>query len=388
MTKFAYEMSIELAKKLGSFEAFDENKETCQNIAKRLVGVSVSEEIGKYGLRNSQVTLLAPTGTISFIMSCDTTSLEPLFAQKSYKNLVGGGVMEIIPPCVQFAKDHYGDDASCLSTVGNLHWKDHIDMMAACQKHLNSAISKTLNLPNSATIDEVGKIYMYAWEQGLKSVTVYRDGSKVGQPLTLDKAVEQGVGTIENSTVLEPTNEIKRGVRQRLNDTRYGPNHKFNIGGFEGYILTGTYPDGQLGEIFIKTSKTGSTIDGLLDSFAISISTALQYGVPLEVLIDKFKDSKFTPSGITTNKEIQLCSSIMDYLFRWLEQNFKDKCCCKSGACACAEECACKAEEVSKVVFNEEVSLHGELCSICGSFTQRTGKCFTCINCGTTTSCG
>jgi len=362
MSTAAYLASIKLAKRLGPFKHFERNKEVCYVIAERVTDGDVNKEsIEESGLRNSQLTLLAPTGTISFMMDCDTTGIEPLFALKSIKTLAGGGTMEIIPDCIEYCPN---EDA--IVTASKVHWKDHINMMAACQPYLNGAISKTVNMSSDCTPEDFYEAYVYGWEKGLKAVAIYRDGSKAMQPLQdMDK---------EQPKEKEAKPEWAP-VRRKLPDTRYGPTHKFNIGGFKGYVNASTYEDGSVGEIFINASKQGSTMQGILDSFATAISLALQYGVPLEKLIEKFKATRFEPNGFTTNEQIRICSSVIDYVFRWLELEFMDS----------------DAEEHDKIepssVAPPVMTYDGPSCMACGGLTQRQGTCFVCTTCGETTGC-
>ena len=392
ITAEAYRQSAQLAKKLGCFYDYPSNINKCIEIAMRLSCVNKNDQLYKdikeYGLRNSQLTLLAPTGTISFMMDCDSTGIEPLLYRKTIKNLVGGGTIEMTPKCIEAAcqniREKTGTKAFDLqiitdisykdvfATANEISWKGHIDMMAACQKHLNGAISKTVNMPTDCTPEDIMEVYQYGWEFRLKAIAVYRDGSKGMQPLTEAKDEEETKET-------EVTPEEKwTPVRRKLPDTCYGPRHKFNIGGFKGYIKVSTYKDGTPGELFIIASKNGSTIQGLLDSFATSISLALQYGVPLEKLIDKFTGTTFLPSGFTMNEEIRSCSSIIDYVFKWMRTEFIYD----------DEDMQTKTEETPVPVF-KEIILDGPVCSnpLCGGMTQRNGTCFVCTMCGETSGC-
>ncbi len=373
MTRAAYDQSIKLAEQLGSFEAFEKNKKQCLKIISRLTDASykIDDDINEFGLRNSQLTLLAPCGTIGLAMDCDSTGIEPLFALKSKKLLAGGGTLEIIPRCVQKATSNL---QSVYKTANEIHWKDHINMMAAVQPYLSGSISKTVNMPSDCKTQDVFDAYKYAWEKGLKSLAIYRDGSKDLQPLTQVK--EETEEEEEEELDTEETEVEWTSIRRRLPDTRYGPNHTFNIAGFKGYITTGTYDSGELGEIFIIGSKLGSTMQGFLDSFATMISIALQYGVPLEKLVEKFKETQFKPQGITTNEDIRFCSSVPDYVFRWLATEFLDE--------EEQEEFEGTSEPTSII---ETVILDGPACSNCGDLTQRAGACYVCKTCGETNGC-
>ena len=358
----------------------------------------------QHGYRNSQVTVLAPTGTIGFMMDCDTTGIEPDLALVKYKKLVGGGMIKIVNNTVPGAlfklgyKDaeveaivNYIDatgtiegapalkpehlavfDCSFKPAKGtrSISWTGHIKMMAATQPFLSGAISKTVNLPNDCSIDDVADAYIESWRLGLKAVAIYRDGSKGTQPLNVTAqtdADKKGTGvdanaaasaqkiaalaaaeealqaqlataqsqlataqsqlaalihsTTQNADALD-AQAPPRAVRHRLPAERASITHKFGIGGHEGYITVGLYPNGQPGEIFIRMAKEGSTISGLMDSFATAISMALQHGVPLKVLVEKFAHTRFEPSGWTGNEELGYAKSIMDYIFRWMQIRF------------------------------------------------------------------
>ena len=398
MTTVAYKQSIKLALKLGPFKAYYEieNERKCLEIAQYLTDTDetglIYQHMKEHGLRNSQLTLLAPTGTISFMMDCDSTGIEPLFALQSVKTLAGGGTMEIIPTCVQTALSQLETvtvgslggpaaqnelsirnlkpvDQAIFDTSNKIAWKGHVDMMAACQKHLNGAISKTVNMPKDCTPEEIMEVYQYGWKQGLKAIAVYRDGSKGMQPLTEIKETEE----VEETEV----EERWVPVRRKLPDTCYGPRHKFNIGGFKGYIRVSTYADGNPGEIFLNASKNGTTTQGLLDSFATSISLALQYGVPLEKLVEKFSGTTFMPAGFTTNEEVRTCTSVIDYVFKWMKHEFLDE----------DDDTEIEETESTTPVF-ETVTLDGNICLNCGGLTQQSGNCHTCLTCGENTGCG
>jgi ribonucleoside-diphosphate reductase alpha chain len=384
MTYKAYSKSTELAKRLGSFQSFSRNKTKCIEIAKRLVyseddrlSDNIESMIDKNGLRNSQLTLIAPTGTISYIMDCDTTGIEPLYALEATKHLAGGGIIKVVPQCVESCVGSPAIEAIAkllpekqriYDTANDISADAHLQMMAACQQHLNGSISKTVNLPSNATVEDVEYIYTKAWKLGLKSIIVYRDGCKQMQPLTITSH------TAEESEADE-YNEKWIAVRRRLPDTRHSITHKFNIQGFEGYFIVSSYQDnGNMGEIFIYTQKQGSTFNGLMDSFATAISLGLQYGVPLEVFCDKFIGSKFEPDGITTNEDIRMTTSIMDYIFRWLRTQFIDE------------------EDDDPIMINmphatKRTTFDGPPCSKCHAITSRNGTCYVCPQCGETTGC-
>src|ERR1700719_2159481 len=316
----------------------------------------------KHGYRNSQVTVLAPTGTIGFMMDCDTTGIEPDLALIKYKKLVGGGMIKIVNntvPTALFKLGYNHDQAdaivSYIDATGTIegapHIKDehlavfdcsfkpskgtrsiaymgHLRMMAAAQPFISGAISKTVHLHENASVEDIMEAYLQAWKLGLKAVAVYRDGCKKSQPLS-------AAGTkTANSSKDDPRpaapaqheednlNAPPRAVRHKLQEERASITHKFNIGGHEGYITVGLYPDGEPGELFITMAKEGSTVSGLMDSFALATSIALQHGVPLKLLCEKFAHTRFEPSGWTSNPDIGFAKSIMDYIFQWLQLRF------------------------------------------------------------------
>ncbi|MEI8376514.1 MAG: vitamin B12-dependent ribonucleotide reductase [Planctomycetota bacterium] len=356
--------SAELAAAVGPFEGYEENREpmlhvmemhwekveqikNCpkylQNAARHLWDeVLVSGR--RFGFRNSQSTVLAPTGTISFMMDCDTTGIEPDIALVKYKQLAGGGMLKIVNQTVPLALRTLGYSDSQIEAIikfinaedtiegapeltsdhlpvfdcafqashgtRSIPWKAHIRMMAAAQPFISGAISKTVNMPKDATPEDVGQAYMEGWQLGLKALAIYRDGSKEVQPLSTKKAEK----------VVEKV--VARPRRERLPDTRQSITHKFNISGHEGYITVGLYPDGRPGELFITMAKEGSTIGGLMDCFGTAVSMSLQYGVPLEVYVNKFSHTRFEPWGYTKNPDIKIAKSLVDYIFRWLGITF------------------------------------------------------------------
>ncbi|MBE3132963.1 MAG: vitamin B12-dependent ribonucleotide reductase, partial [Acidobacteria bacterium] len=297
------------------------------------------------GYRNAQVTVLAPTGTIGFMMDCDTTGVEPDMALVKYKKLVGGGRMRIVNQTVPVALARLGYSETQIRAIleyidryetiegapglrdadlpvfdcafkpakgtRSIHYLGHIRMMGAVQPFISGAISKTVNVPKEATVEEIMQAYLEAWRLGVKAISIYRDGSKRTQPLNTSK----DKGTERAKASAQP-------VRRKLPDERRAVTHKFDIGGHEGYITIGLYEDGTPGEIFLVMAKEGSTISGFADAFAQAISYALQYGVPLQVLVDKFSHVRFEPSGVTRNPQIRFAKSIVDYVFRWMATKF------------------------------------------------------------------
>ncbi len=322
----------------------------------------------KFGYRNAQVTVLAPTGTIGFMMDCDTTGIEPDLALVKYKKLVGGGMIKIVNntvPTALFKLGYTNDqtnaivsyidatgtiegapaikdehlpvfDCSFKPTKGTrtIHYMGHVRMMAAAQPFISGAISKTINMPENATVEEISEAYIQAWKLGLKAVAIYRDGSKKAQPLSsmgsaTAKSKKEDAGAPSLSAgqggSVEPIDESAappKAVRHRLPEERLSITHKFGVGGHEGYLTVGLYKDGVPGEIFITMAKEGSTVSGLMDSFACAVSIGLQHGVPLKLLCEKFSHTRFEPSGWSGNPDIGFAKSIMDYVFRWLQLRF------------------------------------------------------------------
>jgi ribonucleoside-diphosphate reductase alpha chain len=410
----------------------------------------------KHGYRNSQVTVLAPTGTIGFMMDCDTTGIEPDLALIKYKKLVGGGIIKIVNNTVPAAlfklgytheqadaivsyidatgtiegapnvkDDHLAVfDCSFKPSKGtrSIHYMGHLKMMAAAQPFISGAISKTVNLPNSATVDDISEAYIQAWKLGLKAVAVYRDGCKQSQPLSAagsktanstkdDAARNAAAALIQDDNLDAPP----RAVRHKLKDERVSVTHKFNIGGHEGYIIVGLYPDGQPGEIFIKMAKEGSTVSGLMDSFALAVSISLQHGVPLRLFCEKFAHTRFEPSGWSSNPDIGYAKSIMDYIFRWLQmrflsgqqqflfENLKPKPQPSpegvgdlSGSIGSGSESSLRPEtrdlrpgspHAADALSNLIDMGDAPSCHVCGSIMVRNGTCYKCMNCGSTSGC-
>ena len=323
-------------------------------------------ELGEqYGYRNAQVTVLAPTGTIAFMMDCDTTGIEPDIALVKYKKLVGEGFLKIVNQTVPSALRKLGYGAEQVSEIldyinehetiegaphvkpqhlpvfdcafkpangeRSIHYMGHVRMMGAVQPFISGAISKTVNMPEAATPDEIEKVYLEGWKLGLKAIAIYRDNSKRSQPLSTGKKKDGDavVDSVDSEELAKLRKELAKAQaeagkphRRRLPAERQAVTHKFDIAGHEGYITVGLYPDGQPGEIFLKMAKEGSTVSGLMDSFATTVSVALQYGVPLRDLVNKFAHVRFEPSGFTGNQEIPIAKSIIDYIFRWLGSRF------------------------------------------------------------------
>jgi ribonucleoside-diphosphate reductase alpha chain len=425
----------------------------------------------KYGFRNAQATVLAPTGTIAFLMDCDTTGVEPDIALVKYKRLVGGGLLKIVNNTIPEALTNLGYDQKEMEAIvahinandtiegapylkdehlsvfdcafrsatgtRSIHYMGHLRMMAAAQPFLSGAISKTVNLPHECTVEDIEDAYIQAWKMGLKAIAVYRDGCKRTQPLSTNMAQATSNGkSVPAAAALasvDPLDMLSKEERKlvealrarkhrpagppianryKLPDERASFTHKFSIGGHEGYLTVGLYQDGSPGEIFVRMAKEGSVIAGLMDSFATSISLALQHGVPLTVLIDKFKGTRFEPSGFTGNQEIPIATSIMDYLFRWLNVRFPVE-----GATVADRHPAARATQldlprvplmVGDAAVREGsgpvrsiavVEAAGEKdrawvqetdappCHECGTLMVRNGACHKCPNCGSTSGC-
>ncbi|MGB6814244.1 MAG: vitamin B12-dependent ribonucleotide reductase, partial [Candidatus Sulfotelmatobacter sp.] len=405
----------------------------------------------KHGYRNSQVTVLAPTGTIGFMMDCDTTGVEPDLALVKYKKLVGGGMIKIVNQTVPTALFKLGYDhdqanaiVSYIDATGTIegapHVKDehlavfdcsfkpakgtrsiaymgHLRMMAAAQPFISGAISKTVNLPENASVEDIMEAYLQAWKLGLKAVAVYRDGCKKSQPLSAAGTKTANSSKEDSRTASAPQednlNAPPRAVRHKLQEERASITHKFNIGGHEGYITVGLYPNGDPGELFITMAKEGSTVSGLMDSFALATSIALQHGVPLKLLCEKFAHTRFEPSGWTSNPDIGFAKSIMDYIFRWLQLRFLtgqqqflfENLRPKQGISGQGPGIS-EANESSRGLPPPDPrslnpgSVHAAdqlagiidlgdapTCSFCGSIMTRNGSCYRCGSCGSTSGC-
>src|SRR5688572_23353515 len=472
MTGEAYAQSARVARDHGGpFGGFEKNREPFMRVMRKHRD-SVSEinpkhvpvdlyagakqawdeavELGEdFGYRNAQATVLAPTGTIGFMMDCDTTGVEPDIALVKYKKLVGGGLMKIVNTTVPmalsklgytapeieaivhhidevetiegapFLKDEHLPVFDCAFKAANgersIHYMGHIRMMGATQPCISGAISKTVNVPGEATVEYIERAYVESWRLGAKAISIYRDGSKRTQPLNTSKAQVADTRNIGQPEVREVVKEVVKIVetpkRRKLPDERNAITHKFDIAGHEGYITVGLFDDGTPGEIFLTMAKEGSTISGFADAFAQAISYALQYGVPLQVLVDKFSHARFEPSGMTKNPETRFAKSIVDYIFRWLATKFL------SPEAQFHVGVNVKEQPVEKVEKPVEADVHVGLaaanrketaaapkpksaefaamrnqedappCSTCGSIMIRSGSCYKCANCGTTSGC-
>ena len=388
------------------------------------------------GYRNAQATVLAPTGTIGFMMDCDTTGVEPDIALVKYKKLVGGGLMRIVNQTVSMALDRlgYSDEQvkeiveyidehetiegaphldpehlavfDCAFKPANgqrfIQYMGHIKMIGATQPFISGAISKTINVPKEATIEQIEQAYVDAWRLRTKAVSIYRDGSKRTQPLNTSRG-----SSVETSPAVK---DKVQPVRHKLPDERDALTHKFDIAGHEGYITVGLFEDGSPGEIFLVMAKEGSTISGFADAFAQAVSYALQYGVPLQVLVDKFSHVRFEPSGLTKNPDVRLAKSIVDYIFRWLATKFlSPEAQYRAGVNVRGGDAEVD-KEVEQLTLSESEPKSREAtplesakvrvtpyaiqndedappCSTCGSIMIRNGACYKCVNCGATSGC-
>jgi ribonucleoside-diphosphate reductase alpha chain len=382
-------------------------------------------EVGSItGFRNAQTTVLAPTGTIGFMMDCDTTGVEPDLALVKYKKLVGGGVIKIVNNTVPQALIKLGytpeqtelivahiDSTGTIEGAPNLkpehlavfdcsfrpqngsrfiQHMGHIKMMGAVQPFISGAISKTINMPEESTVEDVMDAYIESWKIGLKAVAIYRDGSKKVQPLSSgsgSKIEKKNLAAAAAAPVIQTVEKVVyRPVRRKLPDERNSVTHKFSIGGHEGYITVGLYDDGTPGEVFISMAKEGSTISGLMDTLATSISYGLQYGVPLKFLVEKFSHVRFEPSGWTGNPQVPYAKSIIDYIFRWLGARFL-------GITEASEAIVTpklrptEIEPQQALPFEANVVSDAPMCSECGSMMTRNGSCYKCENCGGTSGC-
>ncbi len=461
MTGHAYRTSAKIADAMGAFDGYRPNADAMLRVIRKhraaadtIDGDLVPEGLlsaakhswdeaislgEKHGYRNAQASVLAPTGTIGLMMDCDTTGIEPELALVKTKKLVGGGTMQFVNQTVPRALDKLGYeqgqiddivgyiaehnsvvDAPHLKTehysvfdtamgAEPIHYMGHVRMMAAAQPFISGAISKTVNMPESATVEEVEQLFIESWKLGLKAVAIYRDNCKVAQPLSADKKKSASTAEAEPAALAHP-------VRKRLPMSRPSRTTSFAVGDAEGYITAGSYPDDGLGEIFLKTSKQGSTLAGVMDAFSIAISIGLQYGVPLETFVSKFINMKFEPSGMTNDPDIRFASSLLDYTFRRLaldnlseetREGLGIRSISERKETALAEATqklgelqAGESQEEARRVESGQLSrsiditdkqsarvLDAPLCYSCGSKMQPAGSCYVCPSCGSTSGC-
>ncbi len=472
-----YYQSSKIAEKVGAFVGYKKNEEPCLEVMRMHRDASYQISVDgvptdllfearkawdnavangtRFGFRNAQISVIAPTGTIGFLMDCDTTGIEPDIALVKYKWLVGGGMMKIVNQTVPEAlhrlqygevqvreileyidkndtiegaphlKEEHLPVFDCAFKAANgtrtIQYMGHVRMMAAVQPFISGAISKTVNMPHEATIEDIEKAYIEAWKLGLKAIAIYRDGSKRQQALTTSKEKDAKVQNTAEKVVEEV--KVVKGVtadeykprRRRLSDERKAITHKFSVGNHEGYITVGMYDDGTPGEIFITMSKEGSVLSGLLDSFSAAISVGLQYGVPLQVLVNKFVHMRFEPSGYTSNPNIRIAKSIVDYIFRWMAMKFLSLEAQRAVGINAMEEVQEESHELKDSVAQPDLftqktvetstrytlnatpssSLtstfdnHADApaCDTCGSMMVRNAACYKCLNCGSTSGC-
>jgi ribonucleoside-diphosphate reductase alpha chain len=446
MTGESYLQSARIASKLGPFAMYAPNREPFLEVirmhqaavrhinpsyvpedlmhaAQECWDLALFEGTGN-GFRNAQASVLAPTGTIGFMMDCDTTGVEPDLALVKFKKMVGGGVMKIVnntvPAALQklgYSKDEILDITNYINENGTIEgaanvktehlpvfdcafksqrgtrsidYMGHVKMMSAVQPFISGAISKTVNVPENISVDRIMDLYMEAWRMGVKAIAIYRDNSKKTQPLNVSRGKKEEASKAAETVIFKP-------VRRKLPLERKAMTHKFSIGGHEGYITVGMYDDGQPGEIFLVMAKEGSTISGLMDSFATAISLALQYGVPLKVLIDKFSHVRFEPSGYTGNPQVSFAKSIVDYIFRWLASKFMAPeeqkhmgvhVIEKAGSTDAETPASRNAKSDPATDLKSMYALDdAPTCAACGSLMVRNGSCYKCINCGETSGC-
>jgi len=458
MSGASYAQSARISETTGPFDGFAVNREPMLRVMrkhrdaiKRIEPAHVPLELlqaakhswdevvelgEKHGIRNSQISVLAPTGTIAFMMDCDTTGVEPDIALVKYKKLVGGGMIKIVNQTVPLALKRLGYEKDQIRAIveyidehdtiegapylrgehlpvfdcafkaakgsRSIHYMGHLKMLAAAQPFISGAISKTINMPEESTVDEILEAYIEGWRLGLKAVAIYRDNCKRSQPLSTSMT---SIATVKKDIKVEVAAPVAdtRARRRKLPDERRAITHKFSINEHEGYITAGLYEDGQPGEIFLVMAKEGSTISGLMDAFATSISLALQYGVPLQALVEKFSHTRFEPSGFTKNPEIPIAKSITDYIFRWLASKFLSREDKQAAGVILRDEVESAASPVLEPAPAERQGIPvGALeqprvtflyqqdapsCHECGSIMVRNGSCYKCLNCGSTSGC-
>jgi len=458
----AYAQSSRIAERMGAFPGYEVNREPMLDVIRMhreaMRGIQpehVQPELflaaqeswdaalqhgEKFGFKNSQVTVLAPTGTIGFMMDCDTTGIEPDLALVKYKKLVGGGLIKIVNNTVPqalmklgytpeqsseivsyidkngkvegapyFKEEHLPVFDCSLAPQGggrSISWTGHVRMMAAAQPFLSGAISKTINMPEESTVEDISNAYIESWRLGLKAVAIYRDNSKRSQPLSAAKDAkkeEKKAEAAPTARAVEPMQHelFARAQREKMPYERASVTHKFSVSGHEGYITVGMYDDGRPGEVFIKMAKEGSTLSGIMDGLALTISLGLQYGVPLKVFVDKLLNTRFEPSGITANPNIRFVSSVLDYIARWLGGRFISTDYLKLSG----EHVAAPSVSGPPVVVSPAISAGSgaswtseplkptnahegaPTCSECGMLMVPNGACYKCENCGSTSGC-
>ena len=445
MTGEAYYQSARIAERLGPFSGYLRNaapmldvirmhRDALQRITREHVHSSLldaaqrawDDALGqgeKHGYKNSQVSVLAPTGTIGFMMDCDTTGIEPDLALVKQKRLVGGGVIKIMNNSVPqallrlgYPQQHVASivdyinanstiegapglksedlavfDCSLATAAGgrSISCRGHLHMMAAAQPFLSGAISKTINMPAESTVEDIMEVYVEAWKLGLKSVAIYRDNSKRSQPLSVAGKADSADEKTPPAEAAQQSELFARAQREKLQAERRSITHKFEVGGHKGYITVGMYDDGRPGEVFIKMSKEGSTLSGFMDGLALSLSIGLQYGVPLKALVDKLTNTRFEPSGFTQNPEIRYASSVLDYIARWLGGKFISADYLKLSTTVGGTEPAASSRNPQSVPATSMLAISGDApsCPTCGMLMAPNGSCYKCVNCGSTSGC-
>ena len=439
----AYATSAKIASNVGPFSGFHRNREPFLRVMRkhqsnaegidpeRVPGDLLSAARGvwadvitlgtEHGFRNAQATVLAPTGTIAFMMDCDTTGIEPDLALVKYKKLVGGGLFKIVNNSTPLALKNLGYDRQQIQSIvdfinehdtiegcpdlkeehlpifdcafrpvngeRSIDYMGHIRMMSAAQPYLSGAISKTVNMPADSTAEEIERAYVDAWRLGLKSIAIYRDGCKRTQPLS----TASGTADTSDAAAVLAASLAPQLRRAKLPDTRDSVTHKFSVAGFEGYMTVGLYESGQPGEIFITLGKAGSTLAGFADAFATAVSFALQHGVELRFLADKFSHVRFEPSGFTGNPEIPIAKSIVDYVFRWLalrflpEEHRPARSAAPTNGAELEPASAEERQHSERAVFVSQAD--APPCHECGAIMIRNAACYACVNCGATSGC-
>jgi ribonucleoside-diphosphate reductase alpha chain len=468
MTGHAYATSAKTAARMGPFAGYPRNEEPMLNVLRmhRAEVAKIDEdlvppellcaaqeawddavELGeRYGVRNSQATVIAPTGTIALKMDCDTTGIEPDLALTKAKKLVGGGTMFIVNQTVPRALRNLGyNDDEVVAIVGyidehktivgapafksehlpvfacsmgdnTIHYMGHVRMMAAVQPFISGALSKTVNLPEDVTVEDVEDVYIESWRLGLKAVALYRDNCKVGQPLATQKKADADEAIGREVERIVETIIVQEPVRQKLPRTRKSRTFSFRVADCHGYVTVGEYEDGRPGEVFMKVAKQGSTLAGIMDAFAISVSHGLQYGVPLEAFVDMFTNMRFEPAGMTDDPDIRFATSLIDYIFRRLAVEYlpydKRE---AMGILTIHERTQPTLPGVEEATTPVAPSLdlppedrapsaalnpapapatapqtrdrEVVLCHVCGDMMQRAGSCYACPSCGSTSGC-
>jgi ribonucleoside-diphosphate reductase alpha chain len=456
----AYAQSARIAERMGPFPGFEVNREPMLDVIRMhrdaMRGIKpdhVQTELflaaqeswdtalrhgEEFGYKNSQVTVLAPTGTIGFMMDCDTTGIEPDLALVKHKKLVGGGLIKIVNNTVPqalmrlgYTPEQSSEIVSHIDKQGTIEgapylkpehlavfdcslapqgggrsitWTGHVKMMAATQPFLSGAISKTINMPEESTVEDIMQAYVEAWKLGLKAVAIYRDNSKRSQPLSAAGQKKDEKKT-EPAAQPEPMQRelFPRAAREKMPYERASVTHKFSVSGHEGYLTVGMYEDGRPGEIFIKMSKEGSTLSGVMDGLALTVSLGLQYGVPLKVFVDKLLNTRFEPSGITANPNIRFVSSVLDYIARWLGGRFISPDYLKLNGGASGEHAATATPAAVLAAMSHpgidalplettasrprDAHEGAPTCSECGMLMVPNGACYKCENCGSTSGC-